>query len=362
MKQSESDSGHIDKEYLDQVLAERRSQPGERWLSYYDSINVFSSMLSALRLPPTAVDFKWAAEEVRHAILPWLHGDTHWLDRKEHLDWLPIFVGYLNSIEDREDFKLRPSRHRRTIYDVCSPDDCLSIEEDTRILFNTILKLAKKYNLKLMPFVENLGKGRSDEPTPGIRGKQDHSRRVEWICRILTEFYAIETHSAPSFPKSPQTKPQTSQPDQPELPFCPAEPHSESNTDATTAKRPDASKPKKERYSGRSVFDGKKVHRDITSDSKQKNIKVNGRSFSLTRVVDWDIADRMLSAVESGSYATKEGIYDIDLTSDEYNGLSKGGKDFVAYSLDREKLKKQKQGHKYTGKARIKPDLLRSVV
>ena len=125
------------------------------------------------------------------------------------------------------------------------------------------------------------------------------------------------------------------------------------------ATKPDASEPKKGRHSGRSVFDGKKVHRDIKSDSQQQSITVNGSSFKLTRVADWDIADRFLRAVERGLYATKEGVYDIDLISDEYNGLSQGGKDFVNYCFDREKLDRQKQGLKYTGKARIKPGLLR---
>ena len=125
------------------------------------------------------------------------------------------------------------------------------------------------------------------------------------------------------------------------------------------SKQPDASEPKKGRHSGRSVFDGKEVHPDIKSDSQQQNITVNRRSFKLTRTRDWDIADRFLSAVKSGLYATKEGVYDIGLTSDEYNGLSPDGKSFVKYCLDREKLKRQKQGLKYTGRARIKPSLLR---
>ena len=109
----------------------------------------------------------------------------------------------------------------------------------------------------------------------------------------------------------------------------------------------------KRRYCGKSCFDGTKVHQDIESDSTKHYIRVKGREFKLTRNVDWDIVDRMLHAVQD-----KETDYVINLSADEYNGLSKAGKDFVAYCLDRQELQHPVRGQKYTGKARIKPNLL----
>lgn len=111
----------------------------------------------------------------------------------------------------------------------------------------------------------------------------------------------------------------------------------------------------KQRYRGKSCFDGIKVHQDIESDSTKHYIKIKGRDFQLARTIDWTIADRMLHAVQD-----KETDYVIDLSAEEYNGLSKACKDFVAYCLDRQELEHPVRGQKYTGKARIKPNLLPS--
>ena len=109
----------------------------------------------------------------------------------------------------------------------------------------------------------------------------------------------------------------------------------------------------KRRYRGKSCFDGTKVHQDIESDSTQNYMKIKGREFKLTRNIDWTIVDRMLHAVQD-----MEDDYVIDLPTKDYNGLSKACKDFVAYCLDRQELEHPVRGQKYTGKARIKPNLL----
>ena len=113
--------------------------------------------------------------------------------------------------------------------------------------------------------------------------------------------------------------------------------------------------PRKVRHRGRSIFDGQRVHQDIESDSQKQFIKVNNRNFELTRPIDWAVADRMLRAVRD-----RESDYVIDLTTSECNALSQEGKAFVKYCLERQPLAKPIRGKKYTGKARIKHDLLRA--
>ena len=113
--------------------------------------------------------------------------------------------------------------------------------------------------------------------------------------------------------------------------------------------------PTKVRRRGRSNFDGQRVHQDIESDSQEQSFKINNRKFKLTRSIDWEVADRMLKAVHD-----RESGYVIDLKTSECNALSQGGKDFVRYCLDRQNLSQPVRGQKYTGKARIKPDLLRA--
>ena len=108
------------------------------------------------------------------------------------------------------------------------------------------------------------------------------------------------------------------------------------------------------RHKGRSIYDGKKVHQDIESDSRRQFIKVNSRKFKLTRPMDWAVADQVLKAVQD-----RDDGYVIDLKADEYNALSNGGKDFVRHCIERQPLEKPIRGKKYTGKARIRPGLLR---
>ena len=108
------------------------------------------------------------------------------------------------------------------------------------------------------------------------------------------------------------------------------------------------------RHKGRSIYDGKKVHQDIESDSRRQFIKVNSRKFKLTRPMDWAVADQVLKTVQD-----RDDGYVIDLKADEYNALSNGGKDFVRHCIERQPLEKPIRGKKYTGKARIRPGLLR---
>lgn len=110
----------------------------------------------------------------------------------------------------------------------------------------------------------------------------------------------------------------------------------------------------KGRHRGKSIFDGITVHQDIESDSSKQFIKVNNREFKLTRTVEWVIVDRMLGKIKDFDYG-----FTIDLSTKEHNGMSDEGKAFVSYCLDRERVAKKTRATKYTGKARIKPGLLK---
>ena len=111
---------------------------------------------------------------------------------------------------------------------------------------------------------------------------------------------------------------------------------------------------RKHRHRGHSISDGEKVHQDIESDSSKHFIKVNNREFKLTRTVEWVIVDRMLKKIKDLDYG-----FTIDLSTKEYNSMSSEGKAFVLYCLDRERVTKRSRASKYTGKARIKPGLLK---
>ena len=74
----------------------------------------------------------------------------------------------------------------------------------------------------------------------------------------------------------------------------------------------------------------------------------------MTRTVEWVIVDRMLKKVEDLDYG-----FTMDLSTKEYNSMSGEGKAFVSYCLDRESVTKKSRATKYTGKARIKPGLLK---
>ena len=124
------------------------------------------------------------------------------------------------------------------------------------------------------------------------------------------------------------------------------------SSDCVSRQEIEGGKTKKGRHHGRSIFDGKKVHQDIESDSRKHFIKVNSRVFNLSRDLEWDIIDRMLQAILDREYV-------IELSSKEYNALSKKGKSFVDYCLDREPAEQRIRGQKYSGKARVKTDLLR---
>ena len=111
---------------------------------------------------------------------------------------------------------------------------------------------------------------------------------------------------------------------------------------------------KKGRYRGHSQFDGQRIHQAIESDSRKQSFKISGREFKLTRPIDWQVADQFLQAVKD-----REDGYVINMSTADRNRLSQAGKDFVKHCIDRQRVANPNKGQKYTGKARIKPGVLR---